>query len=295
VARERVAPELQRLFAQPGMADQVRAMADAGVWDTLAPELLAMQGEQQPPFHHLDVWDHTLAAVTELEGVLADLPHWYEEDAPGIEAYLAEEGRPALLKLATLLHDIAKPATRTGEQGRHFYDHEKAGARRGTELLRQWGFGGQAQRMVATLIGAHLRPAQLHANLAAGGLSLRAVRKFFRDTAPHATGVLLLAQADVRATRGPRSDPDGPARLLACHRHLMRLHREQVAPVDAQPPLLTGEDLIRELGLAPGPVFREILEAVAEARLEGEVSDREGALAYVRRRWGNVGRGGHTT
>ena len=281
-ARERIAPELQRLFAAENAAIQVRALAEVGVWHVLAPELLAMQGEEQPGYHHLDVWEHSLATMAELAALLADLPRWFADDADEIAADVAIP----VAKIGALLHDVGKPPTRTEErEGCHFYGHERLGAKMAARIVRRWGFGSAAQQTVATLVAAHMRPHHLQAQHAAGTLTLRALRRFCRDTAPHTTAVLLLAQADARAARGPKSDPDGPDRLLAFHRHLVRVRREQLQPVEAAPPLLTGRDLIRELGLSPGPLFREILESVAEARLEGEIADRHAALAYVRRRW----------
>ena len=285
-ARERVAPELQRLFAAENAGVQIRALAEVGVWAVLAPELLAMQGEDQPGYHHLDVWEHSLATVAELEALLADLPRWFEDDAAEIAEELAADVAIPLAKIGALLHDVAKPPTRTEEQeGCHFYGHERLGAKMATRIVRRWGLGGAARQAVATLVAAHMRPHHLQAHHAAGTLTLRALRRFCRGTAPHTMAVLLLAQADARAARGPKSDPDGPDRLLAFHRHLIRVRREQLQPIESAPPLLTGRDLIEELGLSPGPIFRVILESVAEARLEGEITDRDAALAYVRRRW----------
>jgi poly(A) polymerase len=283
---ERIAPELRRLFAVESAADHVRAVADAGVWDVLAPELLAMQGMEQPAFHHLDVWEHSLATVAELEAILRDLPALYGEDAAAIGAEVEQIGA-AVLKIGALLHDVGKPVTRTDDDGElHFYEHDRVGAELAPRIVRRWGFGRAARTAVAAVVGSHMRPHHLEASFAGGRLTARAVRRFFRDTAPHANGVLLVAQADVRAARGPRSEPDGPARLVALHRRLLQVHREELQPVESAPRLVTGDDLIQELGLTPGPVFREILEAIEEARVEGEVSDRESALAYIRRRWG---------
>ena len=95
-------------------------------------------------------------------------------------------------------------------------------------------------------------------------------------------GLFMVAMADSMAGQGEDridSIEEELARLFHC---LETLNREKVLPVLSGPKLLTGHDLVDTLGIAPGPAFREILEALDMAVMEGQVTEREGALEWVR-------------
>jgi len=111
----------------------------------------------------------------------------------------------------------------------------------------------------------------------------RAIYRFYRDTGPAAVDILYLSLADHLAARGPTLDVD------EWHWHL-----EQVKQVLNEPlknttiikvkSLVNGYDLINEMGIAPGPRMREILEAVREAQASGEINGRAEALSYIKNR-----------
>jgi len=287
VAAERVRAEMVKLFAASGTAEQIRVMDEVGVVEALWPEARAMRGVDQPGFHHLDVWEHSVATLEELDAVLAELPALYGEDAEELARYLEEGEHRAWLKFAALWHDVAKPETKTleGEGRARFFGHAELGAERVQAMLRRLACGQRETGLVTTVIALHLRPLHMLPRAGVAQLSPRAVRRFCRAAQGHADGVLLLAVADTRATRGPLMAPEKYREFVALHRELRRVRREALEPVEREAPLLTGQDLIEELGLEPGPGFREILEAVAEARVEGELTTREEALQFVRERY----------
>jgi hypothetical protein len=205
-----------------------------------------------------------------------------------VHAHLAQvmsDARPRLLilKLAALLHDTGKPSARTeGGQGRvRFLGHQERGARLCGEALRRLRFSGPEIRLGETIVRHHVRPLLLAQQ---EDVSARAVYRFFRDTGAAGVDVLLHALADHRATYAPESDDTRWPRLVALTvRMLSDYWDRQVERV--QPPLLIGgHDLLRELDLQPGPQIGELLEAVREAQVSGEVRSRDEALALVRAR-----------
>ncbi|MBE0585847.1 MAG: hypothetical protein IH612_19060 [Desulfofustis sp.] len=115
-----------------------------------------------------------------------------------------------------------------------------------------------------------------------GEVSRRALLKICRRAGDDLAGLFLLAMADTLAGQGTDRPATIEAELAELHARVDRLYRETIAPVLAGPKLLTGNDLVATLGLEPGPIFRELLEGVETAVVEGAVRTREEALNWVR-------------
>lgn len=285
-APERVAHEMDLIMASGNGHAAVCAMADAGLLWIVIPELIAGVGMEQPKSHHLDVFWHNLEALRWMEQITADPGRWFPEDGDGLAAYCAGPGQRRRLHWAALLHDLGKPATfalRPDKGDRiTFYNHDRVGAEmfRGFALRLRWS--NDDRERVAHLIDGHMRPFHL-ANVArAGGLTLRASIRMVRKAGADLPGLFLLAMADSLAGQGVERIEGMEAELAALYRTLDRVRLEHVAPVAAAPPLLTGRQLIEALGLAPGPIFKTILAAIEEARMEGRVTDVAGALRLAR-------------
>jgi putative nucleotidyltransferase with HDIG domain len=206
--------------------------------------------------------------------------------APSMHAYLdasmvAGRSRRALLKLATLLHDVAKPQTRTvDETGRiRFLGHAEEGAAVAGRALRRLRFSTREGQFVALLVREHLRPVQLAQK---GEMpTRRALYRFYRDLGDATPAVLLLSLADAAASLGPRlTEREWSAQVAYMNSLLVRSQDEE--GIVSRPRLLTGHDIMRELDCAGGPFIGRLLEALGEAQAAGEVTDTEAALAYVR-------------
>jgi poly(A) polymerase len=256
-----------------------------GLTATVLPELLPLRGVQQSVYHHADVHEHTLQvldAVIELERdpVAAGLG----EDAEAVRALLAEPlgdelTRGGALRWAALLHDAAKPQTRIerpdGRVG--FPGHDAEGADLARDVLRRLRASERTVGYVAALIRHHLRLGFL---VHERPLSRRAVWAYLRATAPYSADVTLLTVADRLATRGRNAD-----RAIAAH---LELARELLGAALAEraagerAPLVRGDEIARELGVAPGPWLGELIEELDAARYAGEIATREDALRRAR-------------
>jgi poly(A) polymerase len=298
-AAERTRAELLRLMSALRSVGALRMMDAAGVLTILLPELEAGRGTGQSGFHDLDVFEHGIATYAAAEDVLADLPAWFGELAPEAEAYLAQPDRIALLKLAALLHDIAKPATRSEQPGGivHFYEHDRIGAAMCGAIARRLRLSRRQTTMLSTLVRHHMRMLHLahaedHACRQAGqgDVTARAARRLRKHCGVHGVGVLLLGFADALATRGPDMPADAPDQLRRIASRLLSLWHEDDRRAKTSARLLTGHDIMAEFGVSEGPQLGRALDLVAEAQLEGVVSTREEALAFLqsnRRRWRN--------
>jgi poly(A) polymerase len=208
------------------------------------------------------------------------------KEVPDVEKHFAEgaspeHGRAGLLKVGGLLHDIAKPETRTvDENGRmRFFGHASEGAGMVGPVLRRLRFSGAEIRLVEAMVREHLRPLQISKD---GHPSRRALFRYFRDCGEAAIDVLFLSLADHLATVGPRLNWGGWRRHVAVIKHIL-MQRYADETLIAPPRLLTGHDLMEALGLSPGPLVGQLLATVEDAQGAGEVRNREEALALARR------------
>jgi putative nucleotidyltransferase with HDIG domain len=307
-AVERVRDEFARLLATRRAAAHLERLDAFGLLSHVVPELVSLKGVTQSPPHRFDVWRHTLRVIDALEGVLAavaggevepyarvdappaawgDLARALHQFAGDVTAHLAVEvsggrDRALLLKLAALLHDVGKPQTRSqDENGRiHFYNHEPVGARIAADRLRALRFSRDEVDRVWVIIGQHLRPPHL---ARAERVTRRAVYRYFRATGCGGVDVVLLSLADHLATWGPHLQERRWARRLEVAELLLAHFFERYEETVAPPPLLTGHDVMAELGLEPGPEIGRLLECVREAQAAGEVRTRAEALALARR------------
>ena len=294
-APERIAHELDLIMASNRAHRTCAQMAETGLLGHILPELQAGSGMLQPASHHLDVLGHSLEALRHLEALtLAPAIRFPGQGGP-LATYLATGRNRVRLKWAALLHDLGKPVTRAVDVLRGeritFHNHDQSGAELFRQVARRLRWSNGDTDHVAHLIGLHMRPFHL-ANVArAAPLTLRAAIRLVRAAGDSLPGLFLLAMADALAGQGPERVAGMEEELAQLYAHLERVRAEHVTPVQAAPPLLTGRDLIERLRLVPGPLFREILAAVEEARMEGAVKDVDGALRLARSLVAAQGRG----
>jgi putative nucleotidyltransferase with HDIG domain len=282
VAVERLRDELVLILSAPHAAAIVRRLDADGLLRPVLPECEPLRGMGQNHYHHHDVWEHSLFALESLEYFLG-APHRLvgahaEEALAVIDKPVARERiRRCLLKLAALIHDIGKPATRTvDEKGTvHFYGHEVVGARTAARLCSRLRFSTSEVRFVSELVRHHMRPIHL-AHI--GRPSPRALSRFFRLGPGLFWPLLFLFGADCRATRAPNA-----ARTVGhwLHQQLagwLDFYVQQVQPREGEPLMVDGRDLMRHLGLDSGPTVGRLLDVLAELQWEGRLSSREEAL-----------------
>ena len=298
VSAERVRDELAKILARPGAAQNLRYLDELGILVVIIPELKTLKGVEQSEPHYLDVFEHSLETVSQLEeviealdgcdggGELSLVPLLLSPFSRRLIAHLSQpisgdRSRLTLLKLVALLHDLGKPATKSfdDEGGIHFYGHEREGAEVVGATFRRLRFGGNEVSLAKTIVANHMRPCLLADQEV---VTRRAVYRFFRDTGDAGVDTLLLYLADYLATWGPdlrmarwRRGMEFVASMLADY---YECHQQVISP----PKLVNGHDLMEEFGLEEGPRIGELLEAVREAQAAGEVRTQGEALALVK-------------
>jgi poly(A) polymerase len=252
ISRERIRDEFTKILQQPDAARGLQMLLDMGLLKEFAQPLLPMVGCTQNRYHQYDVWTHSLKTVESLGDFPPPLAPWE-------------------LRLAALLHDVGKPATRTvDEEGEvHFYGHARVGAEIARQWLREMRYSNATIERVCKLIELHMRPGEYSSRW-----SDAAVRRLMRDAGELLEPLLQLVEADIRAQRAdmPRAD------LNALRARIEAIRAREDVQRWRSP--LSGEELKRHFGLKPGPLIGKLKDALTNAVLEGQLSpdDKQGAL-----------------
>jgi poly(A) polymerase len=286
VAQERVFSELRRLVIADDPVRGIGLIDELDLTAHVLPELSALRGVEQNPYHHRDVHGHTLEVLQAVVGLERDPAGALGDDALAapVGALLAEPLADELtrgggLRFGALLHDVAKPRTRTelpdGRIG--FPHHDEQGADMARDALARLRASERLRSHVAALARHHLRLGFLVHDMP---LDRRAIYRYLVACEPVEADVTLLSVADRLATRGRKAD-EAIARHLELARTVLAaaLARRAAGP---QPPLVRGDELAAELGIARGPELGVLMAQIAEARFAGEVSTRAEALALAR-------------
>lgn len=292
VAGERIHEEIVRLLNVPDSGSLLGYLDKLGILTVLIPELVPARETTQPKEHHWNVLEHSLNTAVASDFLLHQGKWLYKGDdilaavpwSPQLADYFSCEigyasKRSSLMKIAALLHDIAKPQTKTiDDNGKmRFLGHDRQGAEAVVPIMERLRFSNREIKTVELCIRYHLRPTQLtHEDLP----SRRALYRYFRDTGETAIDILFFSLADHLATRGPEL----VFNLWQEHVKLVEYSisqyyktEEVVSPVK----LIDGNDLINLFNLRPGPRIGEILESVREAQASGEIIRRDQALVYI--------------
>ena len=286
ISGERIFAELRALIGGPEPVTGLRLLEEAGAADVVLPELTALRGIEQTAYHHLDAHDHTLEVLERTIEIEREPARFRGEQRSGSVAALLSEPladeltRGAALRWGALLHDIAKPVTRTPLEGGGFGfpGHDVAGAEIADQILGRLRASARLRSHVAALAGNHLRLGFL---VRQRPLSRRAVHDYLVRCADVPADVTLLSIADRLATRGRKA------------RESIERHMELALPMLDEAlswhahgpprPLVRGDELAAELGIEPGPELGELLAEIAAAQYAGEVTTRQQAVELARR------------
>jgi poly(A) polymerase len=274
---ERVFAELRRLVLAPWAVEGLGLADRLGLSRAVLPELADLHEVEQSPYHHLDVYGHTIEVFERLLEL--------ERDATGelreaLDEPLADElTRWEALRFGALLHDIGKPATHdVREDGRvTFIGHDRLGEEMVRQICRRLRTSERLCRFLEAVTRHHLvlgflvheRPLDRHD-----------VYRYLERTSPVEVEVTLLSVADRLATRGKNAE-----RAIDAHLELA----EELMPAALEwrrsgPPRVPvrGDELAAELGIEHGPELGHLLDQLAEAAYAGEATDRQQAIELAR-------------
>jgi poly(A) polymerase len=247
ISPERIREEFSRILVLADRARGLELLVDSGLIRHFLPEVLDLIGCDQPPEFHPegDVYTHTRIMLRMLG-----------------------DHAPLELCLAVLLHDIAKPPTRTFDQevGRiRFNGHDALGATMAEEILRRLRYPNDVIESVSFMVSRHMQFMNVRQ------MKVSKLKRFM--AAPTFPLEIELHRVDCGSSNGLTENLD----------YVLAKRDEFAAAPLIPPPLVTGRDLIA-LGQPPGPRFKELLEAVETEQLEGRLTDRDSALEWIKAR-----------
>jgi tRNA nucleotidyltransferase/poly(A) polymerase len=284
VSIERIKKELFTILNFPGQAASLSQLMHMGFMGLFLPQLADWADIAQCPPHQHNLLEHSLLTVERLAGILDSDAALGQATVRRVRRHLDEEleegvTRRALLVFTALLHDSGKPGAAQELDGtRHFHGHDLVGSRINKAIAERLGLGRRCRRMIELATANHMRLLQLSL---LDQPTERAARRLLHDCGDMSIEVLLLALADMMATS---SDPDYLTGLEHARALATELLDKALDPYgmqdDAQ--LLTGRDIMDELGVDEGPHVGKLLQELHRAEREGRVSTREEAIAWLK-------------
>ncbi len=257
ISRERIRDEMNKLLVSPHPAKGLDLLVELGLMEWIIPEILELRGVSQQPtparnVSSKDVYAHVLRVV--------------ERTSPSL-----------LARWSALLHDIAKPRTRSVEDNKiHFYGHEEVGAHMARDILKRLHFDNEFIEHVSRIVRLHMR-----ANAYTSDWTDGAVRRLMLESGDVLPDLLDLSRADITSYRADKVSR-AAARVNELAERCQRL-KEEAERVPLKSPL-DGNELMAMFGRPPGPWLRPIKDHLLGLVIDGVLSpdDKEKAAEIAR-------------
>ncbi|MGZ3610509.1 MAG: CCA tRNA nucleotidyltransferase [Ktedonobacteraceae bacterium] len=255
ISRERIRDEMNKLLVSANPAKGLDLLVELGLMEWIMPEVVALRGVSQQALkaiHTKDVYAHVLRVV--------------------------ERSSPRLIcRWSALLHDIAKPRTRTVEDGKvHFFGHEDVGAYMARDILKRLHFDRDFIESVSKIVRLHMR-----ANAYTSDWTDGAVRRLMLESGDDLTDLLDLSRADITSYRADKVNR-AAARVTELTERCQRL-KEEAERVPLKSPL-DGNELMTIFGRGPGPWLRPIKDHLLGLVIDGALAadDKDEAIKIAR-------------
>ncbi|BCJ59439.1 CCA tRNA nucleotidyltransferase [Micromonospora endophytica] len=259
ITAERIRDEFTKLLCGADPITGLRLLVDTGLTERFLPELTGLKLEIDEHAQHKDVYEHTLTVVRNAIS--------YEQDGPDF-----------ILRMAALMHDVGKPATKAvGSDGRvSFHHHEVVGARLTKARMKALRYPKEVTAKVTALVGLHLR----FYGYGRGEWTDSAVRRYATDAGDLLPLLHKLTRSDC-TTRNRRKAAQLAADYDALEERIARIAAEEdLARVR---PDLDGNAIMELLGVPPGPIVGRAWKHLKDLRLERGPLDRDTAEAELLR------------
>jgi poly(A) polymerase len=268
VSQERISDEFLKIMSSSKPSAGLQLMFDSGVMKIVFPEAAQMAGvDQRKDYHHKDVFRHTLQVVDKVADVSNNL--W--------------------LRMAALLHDIAKPKTKKFIPGTGwtFHGHEELGARMMKKIFQRMRFSMEYLPYIEMLIRLHLRPQALVDD----EVTDSAVRRLMFEAGNNIDDLMTLCRADITSKNQKLIE-----QVMSNYDLLLKKMKE-VEEKDRirnwQPPL-RGEEIMQICGLTEGPMVGVLKDMITDAILDGTIpNEHNAAMQYLLSKKDSVMNGPH--
>jgi len=277
-AVERINYEILKLFSGKYAHIALENMNKTWLLEAVFPFVKELK--QVPPnsHHHLDLLHHSIETVKQIQILYEDASEDVKEHLDRVD--FGGFSRLAHLKFAGFLHDIGKFSTWTIEEGgRHrFIKHDDVGAKLASKILKNMHFSNKQIEYLSLMVKNHIYPSQV---MCAPQITEKIMMRFVRKMDVNSIDSIILAMSDRLSARGPEITDAIVERNINSLNMLLKFYLEIRENLKPLPILLTGNDVMKILDIKPSPKLGEIMTALHEAQMSGDVMTREQAVEFV--------------
>lgn len=277
-AKERINYEIMKLFGGDYASSALLKMDELGLLEKIIPQVKEMKNVPPNTHHHLDLFHHVIETVRQIEIIYAGLSGFEKEHMDAVDF----GGFPRInhLKLAGFLHDIGKYSTWTIEEsGRHrFIKHDDVGSKMVVPLLRDLKFSKKQIEYVSCMIKNHIYPSNV---IVAPILNEKVMMRYVRKMGENVVDNIILAKADRLSARGVDITEEVVNSNINGLNKLLEFYLSKKDSLTPLPKLLDGREIMTLLNIKPSPKLGEIISALNEAQLNGDVTTPEDAKNFV--------------
>ena len=277
-AVERINYEILKLFGGKFADKALENMNKTWILEEIFPFVKELK--QVPPnsHHHLDLFHHSIETVKQIQCL-------YDNASDEVKIHLEKVDfggftRLAHLKLAGFMHDIGKFSTWTIEEGKHrFIKHDDVGAKLSVKYLKDLHFSNRQIDYISSMIKYHIYPSHV---MTSPKKKKKIMMRYVRKMDINSIDAIILAQADRLSARGPEITDEIVERNISSLNMLLKFYLEAQESLKPLPKLLSGNEVMEILGIKPSPKLGEIMEALHEAQISGDVLTKEHAVDFVK-------------
>lgn len=277
-AVERINYELLKLFGGEYAHVALENMNKTWILEEIFPFVKELK--QVPPnsHHHLDLFHHSIETVKQIQILYNEAPDEVKEHLSRID--FGGFSRLAHLKLAAFMHDIGKFSTWTIEEGKHrFIKHDDVGSKMSVKILKDLHFSNKQIDYISSMIKYHIYPSHV---MTSPQITEKIMMRYVRKMDTNSIDAIILAQADRLSARGPEITDQIVERNITSLNMLLRFYLEARETLKPLPKLLSGNDVMQILNIKPSKRLGEIMDALHEAQISGDVITKEHAIEFVK-------------
>lgn len=277
-AVERINYEILKLFSGKFAHVALENMNKTWILEEIFPFVKELK--QVPPnsHHHLDLFHHSIETVKQIQILYNEASDVVKEHLDKVD--FGGFSRLAHLKLAAFMHDIGKFSTWTIEEGKHrFIKHDDVGSKMSVKFLKDLHFSNKQIDYISSMIKYHIYPSHV---MTSPQITEKIMMRYVRKMDSNAIDAIILAQADRLSARGPEITEQIVERNITSLNMLLRFYLEARETLKPLPKLLSGNDVMKILNIKPSKKLGEIMDALHEAQISGDVITKEHAIDFIK-------------
>lgn len=278
-AKERINYEIMKLFGGDFASGALLKMDEFGLLEKIFPCVTEMKKVPPNTHHHLDLFHHVVETVRQIEILYNEISGFEKEHLDAVDF----GGFPRInhLKLAGFLHDIGKFSTWTIEEsGRHrFIKHDDIGSKMVVPLLRDLKFSKKQIEYISCMIKNHIYPSNV---IVAPSLNDKVMMRYVRKMGDNVIDNIILAKADRLSARGVDITEEIVNANISGLEKLLDFYLSKKDSLAPLPKLIDGREIMEILNIKPSPKLGEIINAINEAQLNGDITTHDEAVNYIK-------------